>query len=150
MHRLILTLACSMLLVIAAAVASADLDGWVADLNLRAKADLDAFHARLSAQFDLPLPEVKVLVGTVDAPADAFLCLQLGQWTHKPLEVVTAAYQAGKGKGWGVLAQELGVKPGSEEFHALKEGRLSLTGEPPAKAGKAKGQGKGKAKGKKK
>ena len=27
-------------------------------------------------------------------------------------------------KGWGVIAKNLGIKPGSEEFHALKTGRL--------------------------
>ena len=31
-------------------------------------------------------------------------------------------YKSDKGKGWGVLAKSLGIKPGSQEFHALKSG----------------------------
>jgi hypothetical protein len=53
---------------------------------------------------------------------------------------------ANKGKGWGVIAKNLGIKPGSAEFHALKRGDLSFTGEPGAGEGQ-KGQGKGKGKG---
>ena len=61
-------------------------------------------------------------------------------------------YNANKGKGWGVIAKELGIKPGSPEFHALKQGNFVFFGidgkKMSTKEGKGKGQGKGKAKGK--
>jgi len=31
-------------------------------------------------------------------------------------------YQGRKGNGWGVLAKQLGIKPGSDAFKALKAG----------------------------
>jgi len=48
-------------------------------------------------------------------------------------------------KGGGVIAKQLGIRPGSPEFHALKRGDFALTGEPAQ--GKGKGHGKGKGKG---
>jgi hypothetical protein len=56
-------------------------------------------------------------------------------------------YQASKGKGWGVIAKELGIKPGSPAFHALKEGNFALTGrrgEISPQGPGAEGRGRGK------
>ncbi len=72
---------------------------------------------------------------------------QLGQMSRQPTERVIDVYQSGKGKGWGVIAKELGIKPGSREFHALKRGDFELTGAPGDTPGKDKGKGKGKGKG---
>jgi hypothetical protein len=52
-------------------------------------------------------------------------------------------YQVHKGKGWGVIAKNLGIKPGSKEFHALKKGDL---GGDDVDVGKGKGKRKGKGK----
>jgi hypothetical protein len=48
-----------------------------------------------------------------------------------------------------VIAKEPGIKPGSPEFHALKRGDFTFTGEPSG-ANSNTGKGKGKAKGKEK
>lgn len=127
--------------------AHADLEGFLSDLNRQAKADLNNFSIKLSAQFGVPLLQVKVVMDKVDTAADAFMCLQLGRMTNKQPEIVVQTYTNNKGKGWGVIAKELGIKPGSEEFHALKRGDFTFTGEP---GGSAKGQGKVKEKGRKK
>ncbi len=47
----------------------------------------------------------------------------------------------------GVIAKELGIKPGSPEFHALKRGDFVFTGEPGGSAGGVQGKGKGNGKG---
>ena len=52
------------------------------------------------------------------------MVFQLGQITQHPPEAVIKVYQSGKGRGWGELAKDLGIKPGSAEFHALKRGDL--------------------------
>ena len=51
---------------------------------------------------------------------------------------VLKQYKTSKGKGWGVVAQSLGIKPGSAEFQALKKGQDLYPNSP----GKAKGQKK--------
>jgi len=104
---------------------------------------MKSFSIKLSTQFGVPLPQVDAIVMHVAAPADAFMVLQLGQMAHKPPEEVLQTYQRRRGKGWGELAKELGIKPGSPEFHALKRGDLSFTGEPDD-YGHGKGNGKGK------
>ena len=43
--------------------------------------------------------------------------------------------------GWD--CQELGIKPGSAEFHALKRGDFTFTGKPTESADTGQGKGKG-------
>ena len=59
-------------------------------------------------------------------------------------DYVIERYRSGKGKGWGALAQSLGIKPGSKEFHDLKRGSDMYDDDNRGKGkGKARGQGKG-------
>jgi hypothetical protein len=125
-------------------VAHADLNDFLRRVNEQAKADISSFNVKLSAQFGIPVPRVDEILKVVAAPADAFMVLQLGQMSNKQPEAVVQTYQANRDKGWGVIAKELGIKPGSPEFHALKRGDFTFTG----KAGGSGDQGKGKGKGK--
>lgn len=126
---------------------AAGLDDFLKNLNIQARADMNGFSAKVSAQFGVPTVQVRAIIDTVKEPADAFMCLQLGQWTQKPPEQVVKVYNANQGKGWGVIAKSMGIKPGSAEFHALKRGDLkfggSAAGEPAEGPGKSKGKGKG-------
>jgi hypothetical protein len=145
MKRILLTLLASTCLF--ARVAAGDLDGFLHDLNIQARVDRDGFSAKVSAQFGIPEARVKVVLGNVSEPADAFMVFQLGQMTRQSPDKVMEVYRAQKGKGWGVIAKELGIKPGSPEFHALKNGDFQL-GAKPEESAKAEGGGKGKGKGK--
>ena len=122
------------------AQASSDLDGFISNLNIQAQADLGAFKVRLSTQFGVPVPRVEAVMASVRPPGDAYMCFRVGQVASQPVEVVTKEYQANKGKGWGKIAKNLGIKPGSKEFHALKKG--DINGDY-VDAGKGKGKGKG-------
>lgn len=130
------------------AFAGGGLDSFIGSLNVEARADLPGFSARVGAQFGVPLPEVQAVISAVAAPADAFLVFQLGQWSHLPPQEVLPVYKANRGKGWGVIAKSLGIKPGSAEFHALKRGDLALQGTHGAGPGNGPGKGHGKGKGK--
>jgi hypothetical protein len=143
MHRIVLALLV-LVLVAAPSVASASLDSFLKGVNVQAQADMPGFYATVSAQFGVPVPQVEAVFGMVATPADAFMVFQLGQMAHRPPETVVQTYKAHKGKGWGVIAKELGIKPGSREFHALKNGDL-LYGDT-STPGKGKGKGKGKNK----
>ena len=121
-------------------LASSDLDSFVKSLNVEARADLGAFNVRLSAQFGVPVPKVEAIIASVGTPGDAYMCLRVGQVASKPVEVVTKEYQKNKAKGWGVIAQNLGIKPGSKEFHELKK---NFDGDGP-ESSKGKGKDKGK------
>jgi len=154
MKKIILPLFVSLCLFTRAA--AGDLDGFLRNLNVEARADGDGFSARVSAQFGVPEARVKVVLGNVSEPADAFMVFQLGQMTGRSPDKVIEVYNAQKGKGWGVIAKELGIKPGSREFQALKNGDLHLGGKSggAAKSGGSAKSGnddsdKGKGKGKK-
>lgn len=125
------------------AAAGGGLAAFLQELDVQARADVNGFSVKVSAQFGVPLPQVQAVIKTVDRPSDAFMVFQLGQMTEKPPDAVVDVYQANRGKGWGVIAQSLGIKPGSPEFHALKRGDFVLSGEPGAGHGKGKGKGKG-------
>jgi hypothetical protein len=144
MKKIRLVVFLPMIIVSIASVAHADLDGFLRNVNVQARSDIKNFNIKLSAQFGVPVPQVDAIIKRVPAPADAFMVLQLGQMANRPPEVVLETYQRSRGKGWGELAKELGIKPGSAEFHALKRGDLSFTGEPGGgEHGKGKGRGKG-------
>ena len=131
-------------------VARAELDGFLQRLNVQAKADMGKYSVQLAAQFGVPQAQVTAIIRKVDSPADAFMCLQLGQMTKRDPESAVRIYQGNRGKGWGAIAKEMGIKPGSPEFHALKRGDFALTGEPgggSAQHGHGKGHGKGKGRG---
>lgn len=140
--------------------AHADLNIFLGDLNNRSYAAPNDYNNQLSAQFGVPQSLVSSLIRSVAAPSDAFMVLQLARMLGLPHEQVLQTYNTNRGKGWGVIAKELGIKPGSAEFHALKQGDFALTGTPGnSKAhgkkkeqgydfGQDKGQGQGKDKGK--
>lgn len=150
-----LVLACLVLVLLSPLAAFAGgLESFLSKLNVQARADMSGFSAKISAQFGVPAPKVQMVLQSVSQPADAFMVFQLGQFAGLPADRVLTVYEPNRKKGWGAIAKELGIKPGSPEFHALKSGNLHFTGEPegyrggskPAQ-GTEKGHGKGKEKG---
>lgn len=103
------------------------------------------------------------------APADVYLIGELAQLSGKSFADVAGRYEANRGQGWGAVARDLGIKPGSAQFHALKDGGALIvergksrgrSAAAPGHAGKparvvktagkgpGKGQGQGKGRGK--
>lgn len=147
MKKTILTLTLATSLVGLSSVAHADLDSFLRSVNNQALSDITNFNNKLGRQFGVPVANVDVIVKSVPKPADAFMIFQLSQMAHVEPAVVLQKYQRSQGKGWGVLAQELGIKPGSPEFHALKRGNLSFTGVRSGDAVQQSGSGPGSGRG---
>ena len=140
-------LLCAALILLAPLTAFASLDDFLNSVNVQARVDLPGFSAKVSTQFGVPVAQVQMVLQSVPQPADAFMVFQLGQFARVPSERVMEVYKPNKKKGWGAIAKELGIKPGSAEFHALKSGDLHFTGAP-AGSNDSSGKGKGKGKGK--
>ena len=117
-------LAALMFVILGAGVAFADMDAYLNRLTAYAGADLGRFRADLGVHFGASGPEIDLALRTVARHGDAALVLWLSNRTRQPLDVVLREYQGRKGQGWGALAQSLGIKPGSADFHALKRGDL--------------------------
>ncbi len=144
----ILVAAAFVFLAVLPGVARADLNAFIQKLNVQAKTDIGKYTVQLGAQFGVSQDQVTALIKKTDSPADAFMVLQLGQMSKKDNDTVFRTYQGNKSKGWGAIAHELGIKPGSPEFHALKRGDFALTGQPGGGSDSGHGHGKGKGKGK--
>ena len=133
----------SMALLLVSSVALAGDFDWIRGFNIKAEVDQSGFRTRLAARFKIGNAEINTVLSNVDKPADAYMVLRLGEMSRQPTDYVIEKYKSGKGKGWGVLAKSLGIKPGSQEFHDLKRGH-DLYDEKPKIKSKGKGKGKGK------
>jgi hypothetical protein len=133
---------CLMLLLSTSAAVAGDFD-WMQDFNIRAQADPSGFRVQLATSFRIGNAQVSTVLGEVDKPADAYMVLRLAEMSDHAPDYVLSRYKSSKGKGWGVLAKSLGIKPGSKEFHALKHGEDLYDDD-----SKGKGNGKSKGKGK--
>lgn len=99
------------------------ISGWLEQFNVEAKADLGLFKAELSVEFGIPAVKVdELIVEAKMEPADVYVTFELARISEKPVDEVVEVYKVNKTKGWGALAKELGIKPGSAEFKALKDG----------------------------
>ena len=138
------------LLTFTATLAQADLAHYLSDLDALARKDMNHFSAQLGVHFGLSNADLELVFRTVDGAAEAAVVLWLGERSRKSLDTVLETYRTKKTQGWGAMAKSLGIKPGSAEFHALKQGNLGwypASGSDTAKStgsGKDKGKGKGK------
>jgi hypothetical protein len=131
-------------LFVSSAAVAGDFD-WIKDFNIRAEADPSGFRARLAARFKIGDAEISAVLSNVGGPADAYMVFRLAEMSAKPTGYVIEKYRSEKGKGWGVIAKNLGIKPGSKEFHALKRGD-DMYDDHDNNTGKGKDKGKGKGK----
>ena len=135
-----IVLALSLVMLLAASAQAAQDFAWVSDFNIQAQSDPSGFRARLATRFRIGDAEISAVIGNVASPADAYIVFRLGEMSGRPYDRVLREYKSSQGKGWGVIAKSLGIKPGSKEFHALKRSQDLYNGQ----GGKGKGKGKGK------
>jgi hypothetical protein len=132
------------------------LDGDLQYLNKAAQKNLKGFCNDLSYHYDAEVGVVDRLINKAGmAPADVYMAAKVRILSHRSWDEVLREYKENKGKGWGVIAKNLGIKTGSREFHELKDddsGMIALAkgkkGKGPQKKGN-KDKDKDKNKGKK-
>ncbi|MEY3235969.1 MAG: hypothetical protein RI883_70 [Bacteroidota bacterium] len=109
-------------------------------VNKDALADLATFKKNLSIDFGVTMEKVETLLKSM-IPAEALLAVKIASITKQPVEKVIESYKVNKDKGWGAIAKDMGIKPGSPEFHALKGNKSKG-----ANSGNGNGNSKGKGK----
>ena len=97
-----------------------DFDADLNIINTNAKGDLTAFKADLTTTFGVSTKNIDYMFSINMEPGEIYLALEISASVDKPIETVIETYEANRDKGWGYIAQQMGIKPGSEEFHALK------------------------------
>ncbi len=114
----------AILLLLAAGTALADVGAYVDDINIFAGKRFGEFKADVSARYGISGSRFDVMLKKVDSPGDLAVALWLGSKAYQPVDEVVKHYRIHRGKGWGVVARELGIKPGSPAFQQLKKGDL--------------------------
>jgi hypothetical protein len=99
----------------------AGLEASLNEIGASAKLDLPGFTVEVSLQWGLPQAQVQAVLTQGFQPAEVYLAAALANLSGKPVNVVIETYKKNKAKGWGFVAKELGIKPGSKEFKALKD-----------------------------
>lgn len=122
-------------------VAEYDFSLMVDGLNVSARSDHSRFNRDVAFEFGISTAKVERLVGTLGSAGDAYLSLKISKLSRRSVSDVVRIRQSSPGVGWGNVAKQMGIKPGSAEFMQLKQ--------KPGKKQKTVGNGKNKNKSKK-
>jgi hypothetical protein len=98
-------------------------DAQLADMNRYGSRYRDPFIDELVRYHGAPRDLVNdLLVNQRWAPGDVYYACTIAQVIGRPCRYVADYWQENHAQGWGAVARRLGIKPGSAEFHRLKNG----------------------------
>jgi hypothetical protein len=101
---------------------SAEMDADLGKINADANLDFGAFKTNLTLSYDISEKKIDYLnISVKMEPAEIYFALELSKLSGRSIDQVVEIYEVNKDKGWGFIAKQLGIKPGSPEFHNLKE-----------------------------
>ncbi|MDD8031010.1 MAG: hypothetical protein PHQ25_03320 [Acidobacteriota bacterium] len=96
-------------------------DSYLKRINEEAKSDPEGFIRRLSARHNLPEQEIREAKEKHGLDfGETYMATVLARRTNRKVVEIAAEYQQNKGQGWGVMAQRMGIKPGSPAFKQMK------------------------------
>lgn len=123
----------------------AALDVHISAVNNDALRNMDMFMGKMHQAYGASRSAVESLMNSHKLnPGEVYMTFWLSLITKNQPVHVADTYKKNRGKGWGVIAKQLGIKPGSADFHALKRG------DGPFRHIDGPGDGKGSGKSKKK
>ncbi len=97
------------------------LDADLNEINARANLDFGAFKTDLCINYDISEKKIEFMHGSLEmAPGEIYVALEISKISKVPINRVINVYKSHKDHGWGYIAKEVGIKPGSPEFHQLK------------------------------
>ncbi|MCL6589402.1 MAG: hypothetical protein K6U80_05545 [Firmicutes bacterium] len=115
------------------AFAELSLDSVLLQINASGRNDYSAFKTQMTLSFNISGQRVDYLYTSLRmAPGDIFMTFQVAIICGVPVDRVVKVYKVQRKNGWGVIARELGIKPGSARFKLLKSkandfyGKLTL------------------------
>ena len=137
MHRKFTALALAAALAAAAGTAAAQdvtfswnprsgdvwMDTWLGDMNNYGYRYREPFIDEMVRYHGAPRDLVSdLLINRRWAPGDVYMACSIASIIGRPCRYVVEQYDRDRGQGWGVIAKRMGIKPGSAEFHRLKQG----------------------------
>jgi len=98
-------------------------DTWLADMNRYGARYRDPFVDEMVRYYGAPRDLVNELLGERRwAPGDVYFACSIASALGRPCRYVADTWERDHALGWGEVAKNLGIKPGSPEFHRLKKG----------------------------
>ena len=98
-------------------------DTYLNDINDYGYRYREPFIDELVRYHDAPRDLVtELLIDRRWAPGDVYYACSIASIVGRPCRYVVDEWERDHGQGWGALAQRMGIKPGSAEFHRLKKG----------------------------
>ncbi|KWS06475.1 hypothetical protein AZ78_4031 [Lysobacter capsici AZ78] len=98
-------------------------DVWLGDISRYATRYREPFVDEMVRYYGAPRELVGDLLDQRRwTPGDVYYACAIAQVLGRPCRYVVDEWDREHGQGWGEVAQRLGVKPGSAEFHRLKRG----------------------------
>ena len=98
--------------------------GWdsaVSKLNDAAQGESPQFAPKMDRRYGFPESTAEGLIDKHGLTfGDACIAMKLAVLSNHSLDQVMGAYEFHRERGWGAVAQSLGIAPGSREFHELK------------------------------
>lgn len=82
----------------------------------------EPFINEMTGYYGAPRSLVDDLFGRRWSAGDIYYACAIAHLLRIPCINVVNEYERDRGQGWGVIAKRMGIKPGSSEFHALKNG----------------------------
>lgn len=99
------------------------MDNRLSDMNDYGYRYREPFINEMTRYYGAPRDLVSdLLINRRWAPGDVYYACSIAQILGRPCRYVVDEWDRNHGQGWGVVAQRLGIKPGSAEFHRLKRG----------------------------
>lgn len=99
------------------------LDSDMRAVNRQASLNISTFNNDMRLSYNVSSSKLNYMAVDLNmAPADIYLSLELARVRRVPVDRVITVYRSQRSNGWGAIAKELGIKPGSAEFHRLKQG----------------------------
>jgi hypothetical protein len=112
-----------------AAQGSITLESALIQINSSARSDFGLFRTQISLSYNIPEKQVAYFYTSLRmAPADIYMAVELSRISRIPVERVVEVYRVHKRRGWGYIAQQMGIKPGSREFMRLKDKAYNFHG----------------------
>lgn len=92
----------------------------IVDLEEFDELDHEALLLKLQSTFKIELQVLEGYVAQGYSPGQLWLALEIARERTMGLDEALVLAEGSDGHGWGLLAQKLGIDPGSAEFHGLK------------------------------
>ncbi len=118
-------------------------------INAKGKIQYNDFKVEMAGSYNIQERKIEYMHTELSMePAEIYLALEIGKISGKPIDEVLNTYRIHKDKGWGFIAKKMGIKPGSDKFHALKNRAHNHNNNdaPHSKNKKEKNKDKGKGK----